>query len=229
MSVEKEAPAASASQSEAQPTPVTERDAEDDGVQSSARMPYEHFLSERRAIVDARQRAQQRIDQLVASGAAGALVLSITFLNDIAPTPSPGTKPLLVGAWLALLISLALLFASHYASQRAFDNYLVAFDEAYVAGAVFSEQNLATRIVKILDRSSSWLFIIGVALLAGFAYLNLPFASGVENAPGVTGQKGSAAAATSGAAAATAPVTAPASARARRDTMAPTPTAAAPR
>lgn len=59
----------------------------------SQEMAYETFLAERQKIVDARQRTQQRFDQIVSAGAAGALVLSITFLERIAPSPDPTNAP----------------------------------------------------------------------------------------------------------------------------------------
>lgn len=147
-----------------------------------APMPYDQFITERRAIVDARQRAQQRIDQIIAGGAAGALVLSITFLDNIAPTPPLSTKPVLVAAWCALLASLTCNFLGHYASQRAFDRFLEAFDEAFVKGVPCASQTRAGTVPRILDAVSSCLFIGGVALLAWFAYLNLPFKEATADA-----------------------------------------------
>jgi hypothetical protein len=141
----------------------------------SAPMPYDQFITERRAIVDARQRAQQRIDQIIAGGAAGALVLSISFLDNIAPTPPISTRPVLVAAWCALLGALTCNFLGHYASQRAFDRFLEEFDEAFVNRVPCASQTRTGAVPRILDAVSSCLFIGGVALLAWFAYLNLPF------------------------------------------------------
>lgn len=64
----------------------------------SRSIPYEQFIAERHKIIDARSRTQQRVDHLVTGGAAGALVVSITFLEKIAPNPAPESRPLLLGA-----------------------------------------------------------------------------------------------------------------------------------
>lgn len=62
-------------------------------------IPYEHFIAERHKIIDARARSYQRTDQLVTGGAAGALVLSITFLEKLAPDPSEHARWILLTAW----------------------------------------------------------------------------------------------------------------------------------
>ena len=147
--------------------------AEDLRSDDRAPMSYDQFLAERQRIVDARQRAQQRIDQLVSAGAVGALVLSITFLEKIAPTPVPRTLPVLFAAWVALACSLGSNFVSHYASERAFENFLTAFDRAFLEGRDCALQGRAARLAKYLAISASVLFVVGVVLLAWFAFDNL--------------------------------------------------------
>ncbi len=72
------------------------------------RMERSEFLSERLRMVEARQRSQGRAEQLLTGGAAGALVLSITFIENIASSPEQSTYWLLLVAWGALVMSLAL-------------------------------------------------------------------------------------------------------------------------
>lgn len=139
-------------------------------------IPYESFLAERQRIVDARQRAQQRFDQIVSGGAAGALVLSITFLDALAPLPDPNTRPLLLLGWGSLLVSLTSNFISHLLSQRAFDAYLNNFDEAYQNRTIPDHRNTAGSASRWADVISAVAFVGGVFFLAWFSISNLPFA-----------------------------------------------------
>jgi hypothetical protein len=138
-------------------------------------VPYDAFLAERRALVDARQRAQQRVDQLVSGGAAGALVLSITFINGLTSTPTSDTKLLLIAAWSALGLSLSANFVSHFASQRAFENSIDQWDAALSAGASPEGPNLAKNLAHGLAVTAAVAFVIGIALLGVFTFLNLEF------------------------------------------------------
>lgn len=54
------------------------------------------------------RRARQKLDEMVISGSAGALALSMTFIEMIAPYPRPGTKAFLLVAWALLIGSLGL-------------------------------------------------------------------------------------------------------------------------
>jgi hypothetical protein len=137
-------------------------------------IPYEQFIAERHKIIDARARSYQRTDQLVTGGAAGALVLSITFLEKIAPNPSERARWVLVAAWALLLASLGFSLASHYASRSAFNKYLREFDDAYKEGRRCDDKNRATQVVEWLDRLGAILFVVGIAVLAVFAFLSLP-------------------------------------------------------
>jgi hypothetical protein len=137
-------------------------------------MPYEQFIAERHKIIDARARSYQRTDQLVTGGAAGALVLSITFLEKIAKNRSDAARWILLAAWGLLLLSLGFSLASHYASCSAFNRYLREFDSAYKEGRVCDPKNLATRAVEWLDRFGAIFFVLGIGFLAFFAFISLP-------------------------------------------------------
>jgi hypothetical protein len=142
---------------------------------SDAGITYEQFIVERHKILDGRSRAQQRVDQLVTGGAAGALVLSITLMEKIAPSPTAAMRPILLGAWGVLLLSLGLSLSSHYASCYAFDAYLRAFDQAYKDDSECTAANPANQVSKWLERGSALAFVVAIALLGWFAYLNVQF------------------------------------------------------
>jgi hypothetical protein len=139
---------------------------------SLADMPYESFLVERQKIVDARQRAQQRVDQIINGGAAGALVLSITFADTLAAA-APKTTWLLPLAWTLLLVTLGCNFVAHFLSQWAFDRYLGSFDAAYNTGSECSHDGIENKASRALDVTAAVAFVLGIALLGAFALTNL--------------------------------------------------------
>src|SRR5687768_6021758 len=77
-------------------------------VVPSATILYDEYLRQRNAFVEAGQRGRQRLDQLLVAGATGALVLSVAFLEKIAPAPEVSSRPLLLAGWIALLLALGL-------------------------------------------------------------------------------------------------------------------------
>jgi hypothetical protein len=134
------------------------------------------FLAHRQRLLDARQRAQQRLDQLVVTGASGALVLSLTFLEKIAPSPRPSTRCLLGIAWGLLLGALLASLLSHAASAKAFDQEMERLDLCYT-----NSQPLTTTR-SIVDHATRWLnritvlcFMLGMSALVCFAFINVPF------------------------------------------------------
>ena len=138
-------------------------------------LPYRVFLAERAKIVEARQRVQQRSEQLVTAGAVGALVLSITFLDKIAPTPIRSSGRFLSTAWWLLLGSLLATLAATLVSQSAFDDHLAAFDRAYTQGEVFKMPTTRTSVARWLFAGGAGLLCLGVGALAVFAFLNVQF------------------------------------------------------
>jgi hypothetical protein len=138
--------------------------------------PYltrEEYFAERELLIDARQRSYQRAEQMVTGGAAGALILSITFLEKIAPGPLVREPEWLIAGWILLLVTLALGLLAQYASARSFGCEMKCLEarihEEEVPKNRWAVCNHACGIVSAL------LFVTGVGLLATFAYLNAPF------------------------------------------------------
>lgn len=96
--------------------PVEQRD----GGEDEERREY---LEERKLLIDLHNQACQSSDKTVILLTGGALGLSITFIQQIAPHPSRVTLPMLAWAWgvlvLALLVILLSLFTSQVGMQRA--------------------------------------------------------------------------------------------------------------
>jgi hypothetical protein len=125
--------------------------------------------------VEARQRTEQRTDQMITGGAAGALLLSITFLDTIAPTPSLSTRPWLLAAWVLLLLCLLVEFVGTLQCKRAFDHAIKVLDCGHHGTPppiMGWKQGRGVGWLRVLGTS---LFVLGVALLAIFSIQNAPF------------------------------------------------------
>lgn len=133
---------------------------------------YDPFLAERDRAVDARQRAQQRMGQIVAAGAVGALVLSIALVNDVAAAPAARTAGWLIAGWAALVVALGCALAHHSLGQTSSAAYIRELDRAYRTGEAARPRRLGARLASV----ASLALVAGLACLAVFAFRNLAIA-----------------------------------------------------
>jgi hypothetical protein len=140
------------------------------------RLTRPEYFAERQLLLEARQRGYQRAEQMVVGGATGALVLSVTFLEKLAPAPRAVRTELLVAAWVVLLICLSLSLLGQYSSARSFDHELARLDAALHTEGVGT--NRWNAFNSVCGGTAAVLLIVGVTLLALFAYLNAPFQKG---------------------------------------------------
>ena len=134
----------------------------------------EEYFAERNLLITARQRSFQRAEQMVAGGATGALLLSVTFLEKLAP----GTRPvqyafLLVVGWAVLLASLCASLFGQYASGWSFSCEIENLNAEVNNGK--PKRNRWNTCNTYCAFTSSILLVAGIALLAVFAYMNAPF------------------------------------------------------
>lgn len=146
---------------------------------------YDEYVQIRTQAADASRRSQQRLDELITLGASGTLVLSITFMEKIAPHPSAASRPLLAGGWVILVIALGCALSAHAAAARAHLAYVYLLDADYRDKRVSDPTKLmGHQITKDLNIASFTAFLIGTALLVCFAFANIPFE---ESPPHVNG------------------------------------------
>ena len=138
-----------------------------------ASLTRQEYFDERRLLIEARQRSYQVIEQMITGGSSGALVLSITFLEKLAPSSRTVGTHYLVTAWAFLLATLSLSLAGQYFSARGFEREVERL-EATLHGEHVPD-NYWARYNVSCSRISALAFIAGLALLAVFAYLNAPF------------------------------------------------------
>lgn len=118
-------------------------------------------------------------EKLVVSITSGSLGLSVLFLKDIAPDPTH--RPILYAAWAALVASLICTLVSWLTSAQAANERIAHVDLLLNANAeahprVSELQKSAerwNRVTVILTLAAGGTMILGMALLAAFAGINL--------------------------------------------------------
>ncbi len=145
-------------------------------VESDPNLTRDEYFAERRMLIDARQHGYRRAEQMVIGGATGSLVLSITFLEKLIPAAKAVSTGLLLSAWVVLLACLSLSLFGQYGSARAFDCEIARL-EARLHAEVVPANRWAT-CNSVCGAISGLLLVVGIALLALFAYVNAPFHKG---------------------------------------------------
>jgi hypothetical protein len=153
---------------------------------------YEAYSKEREGLRAAALEVSGRYDRWMLFLAGGALALSVTFIEKIAPHPSRWSFVLLLLAWVLLILSLVLelhaLAASHTAVQqqvslldedyRQFLNSLsdraAAVSRAQPTEVASSENEFIFR-TRMLNKWALRSLIAGIIFLCLFSAVNLPY------------------------------------------------------
>lgn len=152
---------------------------------------YDTYTKERDALRKDSLEVSGRYDKAILTLAGGALALSITFLEKIAPHPTQWTFLLLAGAWLCLIASVLLELYALATSQTVTNEQIRIVDEEYRQYLLSLPEHPAIpepsngpetpevmetwrRRTRSLNDWSRWLLSIGVLLLCAFSLFNLP-------------------------------------------------------
>lgn len=138
------------------------------------------YLEERKQSVSAERDTAQQFDKAILTLAAGALALSLTFINQVAPHPKSNSIFFLVSAWSLFCISLCLTLISFLTSQAACRRYREILDADILEKSDNSE-NIPARWTNWLNYLSISFFILGIVFLIIFSATNL--SKGGENMP----------------------------------------------
>lgn len=122
-----------------------------------------------RQLNDALDKASRDYDRTVLSLASGALVVSIAFLRDIAPTPN--FINLVVAAWFFFVVSIASTLVSFIASEKALLHSMAQLDKGEFDSSRGGAWGIAT---DVLNRIAGGAFLLGATLLVWFAVVNVP-------------------------------------------------------
>jgi hypothetical protein len=155
---------------------------------------YDTYTRERDALRNDSLEVSGRYDKAILALAGGALALSITFLEKIAPHPVWWTFILLVIAWLCLIASVLLELYALATSQTVTNELIALADEEYrqylsslpehpqIAPSIKTTQTpevlegLRHR-TRLFNDYSRWLLSFGVFFLCSFSALNLPYSN----------------------------------------------------
>ena len=136
---------------------------------------YKAYLDQRQALIDIEVDASNRLDRGILTLAGGALGLSITYIEKIAPNPSPSSLWLLGLSWLLLLATLLVSLASHLTSQSAMRRQRDILDLDLEKDELTEDEkkNVWSTATHWLNISSIVTFSLGVILLCVFTLCNL--------------------------------------------------------
>jgi hypothetical protein len=134
---------------------------------------HQIYIDERKALVDGEQAAAEQFDKNILTLAAGALGISLVFLEKIAPDPDVKTLNYLYVAWIALVISLLATLSSLLTSQHAYRRQREILEEVFFpkseAANHHAKPNKWAKQTNFLNWTSIIAFIVGVFMLATFS------------------------------------------------------------
>lgn len=130
------------------------------------------YLEERKQSIAAEQDTAKQFDKSILTLSAGALALSLTFINQVAPHPKAYSICFLVSAWSLFCVSVCLTLISFLTSQGACRRYREILD-ADMLGEDSNNNNSPGWWTNWLNYLSIGFFIFGIIFLIIFSYINL--------------------------------------------------------
>jgi len=158
---------------------------------------YNEYSKQRAELTKTTVELAGRYDQWILTLSAGALGLSVAFLEKIVPHPEPNTLFLLGLAWSCLIAG---LFAGFVALQTAqysalrqieildadYRTYLEELKKGNLENPVGDNPKLNNRFnayTDLLNKISAPAFVLGVIFLCVFAYANIPSVNPTPSLP----------------------------------------------
>ena len=122
----------------------------------------------------------ERYDKWILTLSAGALAVSLTFLEKIAPSPEINTLFLIGWAWAFLILSLIAgilaILVSQYAIQKQIEEIDKKIEELSnddLTNNANNSNNVLISFCHIFTIGSAICFVLGIIFLCCFAYTNL--------------------------------------------------------
>jgi hypothetical protein len=141
---------------------------------NKSQIEYDTYLEERKLLIEAKDDGSKQFDKGILTLSAGALAISITFINQISPHPKNCTLYLLSIAWISFIMSLLSTLISFLTSQEAYSRAIEILETEFFKDKPNScNKNTYATLTKILNYTSAILFIIGVIFLVCFCMANL--------------------------------------------------------
>jgi hypothetical protein len=117
-----------------------------------------------------------RYDQWILTLSGGALAISITFIEKIAPVPAGHTLHWLKWSWFLFVVSLLGGLVSLLTSQSAIREQRRELDKAFQdrKPPTYRTRKWFTCLTNLLNWGSALVFVAGVSCLCMFAFTNAP-------------------------------------------------------
>jgi hypothetical protein len=129
-----------------------------------------------------------RYDKWILTLSGGALALSITFIEKIAPEPTPASVIWLQVAWALLVLAMLTGLISLMTSQQAIRQCMKELDDSYQEDRPVNQtfpKGFSTA-TNILNWASAFLFCLGVAAMCWFSFVNMNTRPTTDNPRGTT-------------------------------------------
>jgi len=133
----------------------------------------QEYTEERKLLINAELESAKSFDKAILTLSAGAIGLSITFIQQLAPTLQ--AEKLLCVAWSGFILALLSTLSSFLLSQSALRKQREILDKDYEGKQSTQElKNWQATITNWLNWLSIIFFIVGVIHLALFSINNFP-------------------------------------------------------
>ena len=142
-------------------------------MQEDNERKYQEYIKERQLLFNAKLKGSQSLDKALLTLSAGALALSLTFINQIAPHPQPATLKFIIVAWSCFGLSILSTLLSFWTSQKACDKQIKILEATFLGQG--DRKKLANKYscaTAILNLFSVLLFIGGIVSFAIFSAIN---------------------------------------------------------
>lgn len=136
---------------------------------------YQTYINERSSLISAERESSQYFDKAILTLAAGALGLSLTFIDKIVPHPNPSTLCLLIIAWIFFCASVLSTLISFITSQFACRKQINILEKEFFGNNSDKkdECNILGGVTAFLNIASISLFVLGVIFLIFFSAKNI--------------------------------------------------------
>lgn len=138
---------------------------------------YDVYLEERKLLIDAEREGARTFDKAILTLSAGALALSITFLEKVVPISKATTRWPLTASWIAFGVSIFLILFSFLTSQWACIKQREILDSEWLDVPKQQKQNQKNRwttATTVLNITSIFAFAAGITFFCYFTTANLP-------------------------------------------------------
>jgi hypothetical protein len=138
---------------------------------------YSTYLEERKTLADGHQKSLETFDKTILTLASGAFGISISFINIIVPTAAL-YKAAVGIAWICFCISICITLISFLTSTSSYQKQIKILEHNFFGSGSQEQENGNDRNISaictwVLNIVSLVSFLIGVILLAFFAFENL--------------------------------------------------------